>query len=93
MSLHQKQCSKNPNCKGISHLLNIGVQYKPSIAESTEMAGVMIPSPKNSDAPINQSQSNRFFYYLQFDFRKFKASKAIIPPSPLLSARMTMRHI
>ncbi|MCY1182952.1 hypothetical protein D3C76_1412250 [compost metagenome] len=25
---------------------------KPSTAESTEMAGVIIPSPKNSDAPI-----------------------------------------
>ena len=64
---------------------------KPSTADKTEMAGVMIPSPKNSEAPIKPIEINsNFFRWLKLVLRKFSASKAIIPPSPLLSARMTI---
>ena len=49
----RKSPAKIPIAKGMSHWLNIGVAIlKPSIAERIEIAGVIMPSPKNSDAPI-----------------------------------------
>ena len=59
----------------------------PSTAESTEIAGVITASPKNSEAPsmpITRIQAGRP--------RKLPRASAIsdsIPPSPRLSARST----
>ena len=64
----------------------------PSTAESTEMAGVMTPSPYSSDAPamptaiIPPLAMPRDFASLG----KASESSARMPPSPWLSARMTM---
>ena len=59
----------------------------PSTAESTEMAGVMMPSPKNKQAPAMpisaRAQRRRAFSTL----RCASAISASTPPSPRLSAR------
>ena len=61
----------------------------PSTAESTEIAGVMMPSPKNRQAPAMpisaKAQRSRAFSTL----RCASAISAKIPPSPRLSARST----
>ena len=51
-----------------------------SIAEVTEMGGVMIPSAKSAAPPIIAGMTNHFF------LRLTNAYKANVPPSPLLSA-------
>ena len=57
-----KSAVKIPRPIGISHLSNAGVaMLKPSIAESTEIAGVMIPSPKNSEAPTKPKAMRHIF--------------------------------
>ncbi|MNL70868.1 hypothetical protein D3C87_1959300 [compost metagenome] len=60
---------------------------RPSTAESTEMAGVMIASPKNRAAPT----SPRARTTPRRDFTALRASDISdsVPPSPLLSARRT----
>ena len=65
----------------------------PSIAERTEMAGVITLSPKNSAAPKTPSAaSTTFVRRLPGSPRlRIKAISAMIPPSPSLSARITSR--
>ena len=55
---------------------------KPSIAETTVIDGVIIPSAINVLAPIMAITYNHFFLLL-----RTRAYNANIPPSPLLSAR------
>ena len=65
--------------------------FKPSTALRTEMAGVIMLSPKNSAAPkapaivTGQRKAESFFRCC-----KTSAVSAKIPPSPRLSARMMM---
>src|SRR5579859_7852058 len=63
----------------------------PSTAESTEMAGVIMLSPKNSEAPKIPSAASTAFARIPPGRarRRIKAISAMIPPSPSLSARIT----
>src|SRR5262249_10764277 len=65
----------------------------PSIAESTEIAGVMMLSPKNSDAPKIPSAASTAFARRPPGAPRLRISvmSAMIPPSPSLSARITSR--
>src|SRR5215831_14248147 len=65
----------------------------PSTAESTEMAGVIMLSPKNSEAPKIPSAARIAFARRPPGRarRRIKAISAMIPPSPSLSARITSR--
>lgn len=62
---------------------------RPSTADSTEMAGVMTPSPKNSEAPKMPRMPTT---YIEREppgnVRWASAVSAMMPPSPSLSARM-----
>jgi hypothetical protein len=61
---------------------------RPSTADSTEMAGVMTPSPKKIAVPkMPSSKSLRRSTGRSFTACEASASIAISPPSPLLSAR------
>ncbi len=62
----------------------------PSTAESTEIAGVMMLSPKNSDAPKIPSAASASTALRPASTRRRSSSaiSAMIPPSPSLSARM-----
>ena len=62
----------------------------PSTALSTEIAGVSAPSPYSSPAPIRISTAGRVALPLAVLRRKSgsSASRARMPPSPWLSARM-----
>jgi hypothetical protein len=62
----------------------------PSIAESTEIEGVMIPSPKSSPAPsIAKSAAMRCSGAFRVDrLRGTSESSAKMPPSPRLLARV-----
>ena len=63
--------------------------WTPSTAESTEIAGVITLSPKNSDAPTMPSPaSTAVARLLPAGPRRINAISAMIPPSPSLSARM-----
>ena len=62
---------------------------RPSTAPSTEMAGVMTPSPKKSAAPNSPSMTiHQRARWLERTLRWASAVSAMMPPSPLLSARM-----
>ena len=64
---------------------------RPSTAESTEIAGVMTPSPKNRDAPNTPSNPTTYAERLPLsNVRWASAISAMMPPSPSLSARMMM---
>src|SRR6266481_62244 len=65
----------------------------PSTEESTEMAGVIMLSPKNSEAPKIPSAARIAFARRPPGRarRRIKAISAMIPPSPSLSARITSR--
>jgi hypothetical protein len=64
---------------------------RPSTAPSTEIAGVITPSPKNSEAPKMPRMPTT---YAERDplrsVRWVSAISAMMPPSPSLSARMMM---
>ena len=60
--------------------------FSPSTADVTEIAGVIIPSPKNSPAPSRPSVI-RIAARGTF-LREISAASAMIPPSPRLWARM-----
>ena len=61
---------------------------RPSTAESTEIAGVMTPSPKKIAVPKMPIRSRRARSVgRSFTACEASASMAIRPPSPLLSAR------
>src|SRR5215470_11235161 len=63
----------------------------PSTADSTEIAGVITLSPKNSEAPKTPSTASILAVRrpLGTPRRRIKVISAMIPPSPSLSARMT----
>ena len=62
----------------------------PSIADSTEIAGVIMLSPKNSDAPNTPSRASTTAVRRPLGaLRRIRVMSAMIPPSPSLSARIT----
>ena len=61
---------------------------KPSTADSTEIAGVITPSPKNSAAPNKPSAMIHQRIRGCLTPRCASDINAMMPPSPLLSARM-----
>src|SRR6516225_7545869 len=65
----------------------------PSTAESTEMAGVIMLSPKNSEAPKMPSAASTALARAPPGRarRRIRAISAMIPPSPSLSARITSK--
>ena len=74
---------------GMTYGLNAGVATsRPSTAESTEIAGVIVPSPRNSAAPNRPSSISTRARAGSFAPRSTSAISAMMPPSPLLPARM-----
>ena len=64
---------------------------KPSTAEITEMAGVIIPSPMSIAAPITTTTtSHRIFAAPKSLGGAASARSARIPPSPSLSTRINI---
>lgn len=66
--------------------LNTFICFNPSIADVTEIGGVMIPSERTAEPPIIAGIT------AHFPCRRTRAKRENIPPSPLLSAfkvRMT----
>ena len=61
----------------------------PSTADSTEIAGVMTPSPKNRQAPAIPTSAMALRIWVPTETRCASAISARMPPSPWLSARMT----
>ncbi len=63
----------------------------PSIAESTEIAGVIMLSPKKSDAPKTPAAASTIFVRRPPGTcrRRINAISDMMPPSPSLSARIT----
>ena len=63
----------------------------PSTADSTEIAGVIMLSPKNSDAPKSPSAASvsRVRRPPRTLRPRISVISAMIPPSPSLSARIT----
>ena len=63
----------------------------PSIADSTEIAGVIMLSPKNSDAPNTPSAAriSAVRRPLGAPRRRIRVISAMMPPSPSLSACIT----
>ena len=61
----------------------------PSTAESTEMAGVIMLSPKNSEAPKIPSAASTTARRPPMRRRRISVISAMMPPSPSLSARIT----
>ena len=63
----------------------------PSTADSTEIAGVIMPSPRNSDAPKIPSAASSIFVRRAPETcpRRRRVMRAMMPPSPSLSARIT----
>ena len=60
--------------------------FRPSTAEVTEIAGVIMPSPKNSPAPRRPSVTSAA---ARGTLRRWmSALSAMMPPSPRLWARM-----
>ena len=76
---------------GITQELNAGeTSSSPSTALNTEMAGVMIPSPYKSAVPKMPSATRRPALAAIGPRRGMtSAVRARMPPSPLLSARIT----
>ena len=63
--------------------------FRPSTAESTEIAGVIMLSPKNSAAPSTPSVTSPTVSPVRFAFAPCSSPASdMIPPSPLSSARM-----
>ena len=63
----------------------------PEIADRTEIAGVIMLSPKNSDAPNTPSSARKIAVRRPpgAPRRRISVISAMIPPSPSLSARIT----
>ena len=76
---------------GMIHLSSSGsTVLRPSTAESTEIAGVITLSPKNSEAPKRPSAASVIaaFRPRPTFHRRSIVMRAMMPPSPSLSARM-----
>src|SRR5271167_869234 len=66
------------------------ITLRPSTADSTEIAGVIMLSPENSAAPRMPSAASTIVMRLPgAPHRRTRATSAMIPPSPSLSARIT----
>jgi hypothetical protein len=67
--------------------------FTPSTAESTEIAGVIMLSPKNSEAPKipRAASASRVRRPPRTPRPRTSVISAMIPPSPSLSARMTRK--
>ena len=63
---------------------------RPSTALSTEIAGVMIPSPYNSAEPNRPAATSRRPKPRGVPLGRASARRARMPPSPRLSARITI---
>ena len=77
---------------GMTNSARLGLTtLSPSTAESTEIAGVIMLSPKNNAAPRIPSIDNIVMSRAleRPPIRWIRVIKAITPPSPSLSARMT----
>ena len=75
---------------GSTYSCNVGaVTSNPSTADSTEIAGVMIPSPKNRHAPTMPTIASVLRIAVLTATRWASAISARMPPSPWLSARIT----
>ena len=75
---------------GRTYCCNSGVDTsRPSTADSTEIAGVMTPSPKNRQAPAMPISVSALRMPVPTDTRCASAISARMPPSPRLSACMT----
>ena len=59
------------------------------MADNTETAGVITPSPKNRHAPMIPTRASAALPRPSVATRIAKAMRAKMPPSPLLSALMT----
>ena len=65
--------------------------FSPSTADSTEIAGVIMLSPKNSAAPNTPRPASMslMFAGISSPISRICEISAMIPPSPWLSARIT----
>ena len=76
---------------GTTHAASEGrTTFSPSTADSTEIAGVIMLSPRNSAAPSSPSPASRIVTRAlpPAAHRRSSAIRAMMPPSPWLSARM-----
>ena len=75
----------------IRSLTDGAATFTPSTADSTEIAGVIMLSPKNRDAPNTPSAASAIFVRRPpgTPRRRIRVISARIPPSPSLSARIT----
>ena len=74
---------------GSTYSCNAGVETSsPSTADSTEIAGVITPSPKNRQAPAIPTRARKLRIRAPAETRCASAISARMPPSPRLSARM-----
>ena len=77
---------------GTIHSSNVGsTTLRPSTADSTEIAGVIMLSPKNSAAPKMPSAVSAMTVRrpARPPQRRSSVMSAMMPPSPSLSARIT----
>ena len=66
------------------------ITFKPSTADSTEIAGVIMLSPENKAAPKMPSVVSTITVRpLHAPHRRTSATSAMMPPSPSLSACIT----
>ena len=86
------RCSANsairmPSESGTTRCDRLGLTtLSPPTAEVTEIAGVIIPSPKNRPAPKMPSVTSTAVRPIRL--RRTSAVRAMMPPSPRLCARM-----
>ena len=74
---------------GSTYCCSSGVETsRPSTADSTEIAGVITPSPKNRQAPAMPTRASALRMPVPTETRCASAISARMPPSPRLSARM-----
>ena len=92
-----RRCTENSTTmmitvSGMTHRSSSGsTTLRPSMDDSTEMAGVIMLSPKNSAAPNNPSAESTAADRSRptGQHRRTSVISAITPPSPSLSARIT----
>ncbi len=86
----KKRRNSTSSATGMTKGLSTGVATsRPSTAESTEIAGVTMPSPKNIAAPrMPTIMIQRSWRGLPLASASASAMSAMMPPSPRLSARM-----
>jgi hypothetical protein len=85
---NRNRLNRTARVSGTTTNSNLGlITARPSTAESTDMAGVIIASPKKNAAPIMpRASTNPPFFFKSVSTR---TTRERMPPSPLLSARMS----